>query len=117
MHMRKLILTAAASALAIPALVLAFAMPANATSKSASEVSSARSAPCGTVAPNLENRRVNDAAYTGASRQRTGSSTACTALGSLQPSDDAIYYCWTSGVGGTWTYALRHPHRRPGLDA
>lgn len=63
-------------------------------------------AACGSPPPgNLENRLVADAAFTGTARQRTGSSTSCTASGALQPSDDAIYFCFTFGNDGfSWTY-------------
>ena len=62
-------------------------------------------AACGTVAGNLENRLVADAAFTGTARQRTGSSTSCPAPGALQPTDDAIYFCFTfANDGFTWTY-------------
>ena len=64
-----------------------------------------RNAACGTNGPTGTSRRVNDAAFTGAARQRTGSSTGCTARGELQPTDDALYFCWTAGNDGfTWTY-------------
>jgi hypothetical protein len=63
-------------------------------------------AACGTAGPNLCNHRVNDAAISGAARQRTGSSTSCTTVGDLQPGNDAIYFCFTFGNDGfTWTYA------------
>ena len=62
------------------------------------------SAPCGRAGPNRENRRVNDAASPNAANQRSGSSTGCAALGVLQPSDDAIYYCYTVAGDFTWTY-------------
>ena len=61
-------------------------------------------AACGRAGPNLENRRVNDATASGADNQRSGSSTGCPAVGVLQATDDAIYFCFTSGTGGTWTY-------------
>ncbi|HET9622564.1 MAG TPA: hypothetical protein VFP84_14430 [Kofleriaceae bacterium] len=61
-------------------------------------------AACGKVGPNKENRRVNNATVSGAAQQRSGSSTGCPALGALQATDDAIYFCFTVGTGGTWTY-------------
>lgn len=62
-------------------------------------------ASCGTRAPNLENRRVSNASSPNAARQRRGSSTGCIADGALQPTDDAIYFCYTSANDGfTWTY-------------
>lgn len=49
--------------------------------------------------------RVNDVAITGAARQRRGSSVDCPADGALQPSDDALYFCYTNANDGlTWTY-------------
>jgi hypothetical protein len=92
MPLRRLILTAATAVIAIAALTLAVALPANAA------------AYCGRSGPNLQNGRVNDAAFTGPANQRSGSSTSCSAPGVLQPTDDALYFCWTSGTGGTWTY-------------
>jgi hypothetical protein len=61
-------------------------------------------AACGMTAPNLGNERVNDASSPGSARQRSGSSTACAALGELQPTDDAIYFCFTAANEFTWTY-------------
>jgi hypothetical protein len=62
-------------------------------------------AACGTTGPNLDNRRVNDASSPNTANQRTGSSTGCAAPGALQPTDDALYFCWTQGNDGfTWTY-------------
>lgn len=60
---------------------------------------------CGTKGPTSTSVRVDNAAFTGAAKQRTGSSTSCTALGALQPTDDVLYYCFTFGNDGfTWTY-------------
>jgi hypothetical protein len=62
-------------------------------------------AACGKKGPTSTSERVNDAAFTGAAQQRSGSSTNCTALGTLQPTHDALYYCFTFGNDGfTWTY-------------
>ena len=62
-------------------------------------------AACGTGATNRQNRLVADAAVSGGARQRSGSSTGCATLGVLQPSDDAVYFCFTSGTDGfRWTY-------------
>jgi hypothetical protein len=61
-------------------------------------------APCGTSGPNLQNERVDDAAFQGAANQRSGSSTGCWAPGVLQPTDDALYFCYTGAADGTWTY-------------
>ncbi len=100
-----LILTAAASAFAVAVLTLALALPASAADKAASTPISAMNAPCGTNGPNRQNQRVNDAALFSGARQRTGSSTACTGRGALQPGDDAVYYCYTFGTdGSTWTF-------------
>jgi hypothetical protein len=64
-----------------------------------------RNAACGTNGPNLQNQVIADVAINGAARQRTGSSTGCTARGELQPTDDALYFCFTVGNDGfTWTY-------------
>ncbi|HVQ91596.1 MAG TPA: hypothetical protein VMU51_11215 [Mycobacteriales bacterium] len=101
--MGKLTLTAAASTLALSPLTLA--MPATASSQSHPSSVTPLHANCGTAGPNLDGHRVNDAAFTGAARQRTGSSIDCGAPGSLQPTDDAIYFCWTFGNDGfSWSY-------------
>jgi hypothetical protein len=65
----------------------------------------AQVAACGTPGPTGTSRRVDDAAFTGAAKQRSGSSTSCLALGVLQPSDDALYFCFTFASGNvSWTY-------------
>lgn len=62
-------------------------------------------ASCGTAGPNRENRVEADAPANGTANQRSGSSTSCTAPGALQPTDDALYFCYTVGNDGyTWTY-------------
>jgi hypothetical protein len=97
--MRKAII-AVGCATALASAVAA-AEPAGASPGGASPLN----ASCGTVGPNLANLRVNDAPVSGAVNQRSGSSTSCSIPGVLQPTDDAIYYCWTAGNDGlTWTY-------------
>jgi len=71
---------------------------------------SPQAAACGRAGPTGTSERVNDAAFTGAANQRNGtvavSSNNCTIVGVLQPTDDALYFCWTLGNDGfTWTYA------------
>jgi len=66
-------------------------------------------ATCGRTGPNIENRVEADAPLSGAANQRSGtvavSSTNCTIVGVLQPTDDALYYCYTWGNDGySWTY-------------
>lgn len=62
-------------------------------------------APCGKVGPLLDGRVITDAVSpNSAAQQRSGSSTGCTAIGALQRTDDARYFCYTHGTGGTWTY-------------
>jgi hypothetical protein len=101
--MRKLILTAAASVLALSPLALA--LPATASPPANTGSVTPLHANCGTAGPNLDGHRVNDAAFTGAANQRSGSSTGCATAGVLQPTDDAIYFCWTVGNDGfTWSY-------------
>lgn len=59
----------------------------------------------GTAGPNLENRVEADAPASGAANQRSGSSTGCPAPGVLQPTDDALYFCYTWGNDDfSWTY-------------
>jgi hypothetical protein len=103
---RKGILTAAACALAVTVLVLAVALPAGAAHQSGSGSFSTLSASCGVSAPNLENLRVNDAASNGAANQRSGSFISCGAVGVLQPTDDALYFCYTDTAANrsSWTY-------------
>jgi hypothetical protein len=62
------------------------------------------SAACGRNGPNYQNQRYNDAPSGGPANIRNGSSTSCPAVGVLMPTDDAVYYCYTSGSGGTWTF-------------
>jgi hypothetical protein len=61
-------------------------------------------AACGQTGPNWTNKITTNAAYPNAANQRSGSSTSCVALGVLQPTDDALYYCYTGASDGTWTY-------------
>lgn len=62
-------------------------------------------AACGRAGNTSSSVRTNDAAFTGAANQRSGSSTGCVAVGVLQPTDDALYFCFTVGNDGfTWTY-------------
>jgi hypothetical protein len=66
------------------------------------------SAACGRAGNTSSSVRVNDAAFTGSARQRSGSSTSCPAPGQLEPTDDALYYCFTCTSDcsdiGSWTY-------------
>lgn len=97
--MFKTLLIGAVTAVAVP--VLGLAVPAGAATGSVNPDHAA----CGRAGPNIDNHRVNDAPSQGAAQQRSGSSTSCAALGVLQPTDDAIYFCWTHGNDGfTWTY-------------
>lgn len=62
-------------------------------------------APCGTRPPDDDSKITADAASPNAANQRTGSSTGCTILGVLQPSDDADYFCFTlANDNFSWTY-------------
>jgi len=62
-------------------------------------------APCGTAGSTRISERHNDAPSNGAAKQRSGSSTGCAAVGVLQPTDDALYFCWTrENANFTWTY-------------
>jgi hypothetical protein len=101
--MRKTILVMAAAAFA--ASGIAFAAPASAAPKTDPGGAGPFHASCGTAGPNLENRVEADAPASGAANQRSGSSTGCTAPGALQPTDDALYFCYTQGNDGySWTY-------------
>jgi len=81
------------------------AMPANAAPKIDPGAIGPMHANCGTAGPNLENRVEADAPAGGAANQRSGSSTGCSAPGALQPTDDALYYCYTWGNDDySWTY-------------
>lgn len=67
-----------------------------------------RHAACGRVGPRLDGSRTNDASSPNTALQRSGSSTSCDRPGQLNPTDDAIYFCFTSGNDGfTWTYLER----------
>ena len=62
-------------------------------------------ATCGTNGSTASSVRNNDAPSNGAANQRSGSSTGCVAVGVLQPTDDALYFCFTfANDGNTWTY-------------
>lgn len=61
-------------------------------------------ATCGQAGPNRTNRITTNAAYPNAANQRSGSSTGCAINGVLQPTDDALYHCWTRAGNYTWTY-------------
>jgi len=105
--MRKTILVTAAAAFAVAGISLA--APASAAPKVVPGGVSPMHAPCGTTGPNIDNRVDADAPSGGAANQRSGtiaaSSTNCVILGVLQPTDDALYFCWTAGNDGfTWTY-------------
>lgn len=69
------------------------------------EAGSVEYAACGRTGPNLQNQIIANASSPNAVQQRSGSSTSCVAVGALQPTDDARYFCWTWGHDGhTWTY-------------
>ena len=78
---------------------------AQAAAQVAAASDSSEFASCGRVGPNVGNEFNADAPADGAANERSGSSTSCTILGVLQPTDDAIYFCFTNGNDGfTWTY-------------
>jgi len=86
--------------------------PAQATAIAADKIAKSGRPPgvekhagCGTKGPTNFSERNDDAPANGAANQRSGSSTSCAALGVLQPTDDALYYCYTfANDGFTWTY-------------
>ncbi|MEU4747003.1 SH3 domain-containing protein [Actinosynnema sp. NPDC023658] len=86
------------------ALATVFALPAGAApAKPGGEVGAAHAA-CGTTKPDKDDSSWLATAET-AARQRSGSSTSCTALGTAQTSDRLDYHCYTVGNDGyTWTY-------------
>ncbi|WP_367325619.1 SH3 domain-containing protein [Streptomyces sp. HUAS ZL42] len=45
---------------------------------------------------------------------RSGSSTSCGIVGWADNQDTLIYYCWTSGQNGTWTYLYNQHDDRTG---
>lgn len=105
--MRKTILVTAAAAFAVAGISLA--APASAAPKTDPGGVSPMHAPCGTPGPNLENRVEADAPASGAVNQRSGtiaaSPTNCPIVGVLQPTDDALYFCYTWGLDDfSWTY-------------
>jgi hypothetical protein len=76
-------------------------------------VEAAFAAPCGRVGPLLDGRVIADAVSpNSAAQQRSGSSTGCAAIGAIQRTDDARYFCFTSTPGGSWTYL---ENRRTGV--
>ena len=64
------------------------------------------SAACGRNGPTANPVRTNNALAAGvdAAKIRTGSSTSCTAVGQLNPGDDANYFCFTVAGSFTWTF-------------
>lgn len=68
-------------------------------------------AACGQAGPFLDGRVIIDAVSpNSAAQQRSGSSTGCAAIGALQQTDEALYFCWTAGNDGfSWTYLGRLP--------
>jgi hypothetical protein len=90
------------------ARIAAIAKAKKAASVGANLVISPHAASCGTNGPTSTSEHVNDAAFMGTARQRSGSSAGCTAPGALQPTDDALYYCFTCvpfiECNETWTY-------------
>ena len=84
--------------------------PASAAPKADRDDVGVMHAACGSPAPTTREGRIDaDAPAGGAVNQRNGtialSSTNCTIVGVLQPTDDAEYFCWTSANDGyTWTY-------------
>lgn len=57
-------------------------------------------ASCGTNGPTGSSVTNADAPSNGAANQRSGSSTGCVAVGVLQPTDDARYFCFTFANDG-----------------
>jgi hypothetical protein len=105
--LRKTMVVTAAAAFAMTGVNLAGT--ASATPKTGQGGVGTAHAACGTTGPNIDNRVDADAPSGGAANQRSGtvsaSSTNCTIVGVLQPTDDALYYCWTAANDGyTWTY-------------
>jgi hypothetical protein len=100
--MTRTIRRAAAAVAVGAAAVVLVAAPANAAPKGDGQLG-AQHAPCGTAGPNLDATVTTGAAA--GSRLRTGSSTACTAVGTNQPSHQLDYYCYTHDNSGvSWTY-------------
>jgi hypothetical protein len=109
--MRKKAMAMTVAAFAVLGLILTPA--ANAAPNNGPDSVTPLHAPCGTGAPTNHVQRMDDAAITGVTNQRNGSSISCTAVGALQPTDDAYYYCYTDAEdGNTWTYLK---NRRTGV--
>lgn len=102
--MNKTVVGSIVASFAATGMVLA--APASAAPKPEPNAVGPLYAPCGTVGPNLENRVEADAPASGAANQRSGSSTGCPAPGALQPTDDALYFCytWDNNLTYSWTY-------------
>lgn len=97
--------TTITTAVAATAAGLLMTAPASAGPKTDPGSVGPMHAACGTAGPLLENRVEADAPAGGAANQRSGSSTGCSAPGALQPTDDALYYCYTFGNDDySWTY-------------
>lgn len=64
------------------------------------------SAACGQNGPTSKSTRTNDALAAGvdAAKIRTASSTGCTAVGQINPGEDATYFCFTFAGNFSWTF-------------
>jgi hypothetical protein len=63
-------------------------------------------AACGKNGPTGSSTRTNNALAAGvdAAKIRTGSSTGCTAVGQINPGEDATYFCFTFAGNFSWTF-------------
>ncbi|QFZ21304.1 SH3 domain-containing protein [Saccharothrix syringae] len=96
-------LAAAVAGVALPAVLIA--APAQAEAPKGDGVTTQHYA-CNSsvVPPNLDPISSITGGTSGA-RIRTGSSTSCTAVGTIEPSHRLDFYCYTNGNdGATWTY-------------
>ena len=96
-------LAAAIAGVALPAVLVA--APAHAGTPKGDGVTVQHYACNSSVVPPNSDPISGITGGTSGARIRTGSSTSCTAVGSIEPSHRLDYYCYTNGDDGyTWTY-------------
>ena len=96
-------LAAAFAGVALPAVLIA--APAQAGPSEGDGVGARHYACDSSVVPPNSDPISGITGGTSGARIRTGSSTSCTAVGTVEPSHRLDYHCWTRGADGyTWTY-------------
>ncbi|MFT7837866.1 SH3 domain-containing protein [Saccharothrix sp. BKS2] len=106
-------LAAAVAGMALPAVLLA--APAQAGTTGGDDVATRHYACNSSVVPPNSDPISAITGGTSGARIRTGSSTSCTVVGTIEPSHQLDYHCWTLGNdGATWTYLRNATTNRRG---